>query len=77
MACGFRDTKIFNTLGSFIKDKGLNWSKCVRLIREVTPSVSWAAVLASKTLPDKLKSVLDKSVKTVKHIKSRPLPRSH
>ncbi|KRY61335.1 PiggyBac transposable element-derived protein 4 [Trichinella britovi] len=66
---GFRGEEVFNTLDGFIKDKR----------SELDPTVLWThcnlhgAVLAFKTLPDKLKKGLDISVKITNHIKSRPL----
>ncbi|KRY69612.1 Zinc finger BED domain-containing protein 5 [Trichinella pseudospiralis] len=75
-------------LDDFIKDKDLNWSKCLRvctndagvlcgwnssfIISEVR-EVNSSGALASKTLPDKLKNALHITVKIVNHIQSTPL----
>ncbi|KRZ77635.1 Zinc finger BED domain-containing protein 5 [Trichinella papuae] len=74
--------EIFNTLDGFIKDiqQSLYRQRLGHVrVCEVNPSVSWThcnlhrAALASKTLPDELKNVMDISVKIVSHMKSRPL----
>ncbi|KRY22362.1 Zinc finger BED domain-containing protein 5 [Trichinella patagoniensis] len=74
---GFRGEEVFNTLDSFIKDKRCELGFIT--VIEVSPSVLWThcnlhgAMLAFKTLSDKLKNGLDISVKITNHIKSRPL----
>ncbi|KRX49244.1 Zinc finger BED domain-containing protein 5 [Trichinella murrelli] len=74
---GFRGEEVFNTLDGFIKDKRSELDFITGI--EISPTVLWThcnlhgAVLAFKTLPDKLKKGLDISVKITNHIKSRPL----
>jgi hypothetical protein len=89
--------QIFHTLDSYIRDKGIEWRKCVGFctdgaraltgrhsgvvskVKKVALDVNWVhcsihrEALASKGMPPKFKTVLERAAKPVNFIKARPL----